>query len=235
MNVETLGALECVVVPARKAVVDQIVVLMHGFGAPGEDLVGLAKVLAAPEGTMFVFPKAPLTFAELYGAPPSIEARAWWKLDLARIEQARNTGGIRDLTRERPEGIDAARAHVVGVLDALAKKHPAAKVVIGGFSQGAMLACDTALREDRAFAGLVLLSGTLLAEDEWTALFPKLAKVPVLQSHGTTDDVLPYAIATRLRDALRAAGVKVTWIDFEGGHGIVDEVLTSLAGFIRSA
>ena len=234
MKIETLGRLECVIVPARTSRVDLVVVLMHGFGAPGEDLVGLAEVLDAPDGTMFVFPKAPLTFSELYGAPPFIDARAWWKLDLARIEQARSTGGIRDLTRERPEGIDEARAHVCTVLDALAKEHPEAKVVIGGFSQGAMLACDTALREGRALAGLVLLSGTLLSEDEWSALYPKLTKVPVFQSHGTTDDVLPYAFAERLRDGLRGAGAAVTWVSFDGGHGIVDEVMTGLAVFLRA-
>jgi len=234
MKTEKLGALECVIVDTKARDVETIVVMMHGFGAPGEDLVGLENVLGAKEGTLFVFPKANLTFSELYGAPPFLDARAWWKLDLERIERARETGGIRDLTRERPEGLDAARARVVSVLDALEALHPRAKVVLGGFSQGAMLACDVALREGRSLAGLVLLSGTLLCEDEWTALFPKLAPLPVFQSHGTRDDVLPFVFAERLRDGLRSAGVKVDWVSFDGGHGIVDEVLSGLGAFLRA-
>lgn len=232
MTKRTIGGLDCILEqPAGP--VESIVVLMHGFGAPGEDLVGLSSVLRA-ERTLFVFPKAPLTFAELYGAPPFIDARAWWKLDLEAIERARRTGGVRDLTRSHPEGLDEARALVVAVLDELSKEHPAARVFLGGFSQGAMLACDTALREEKRLAGLVLLSGTVLAEDEWAALYPRLAAVPVFQSHGTTDDVLPFSLAERLRDGLRAANVAVTWVAFDGGHGISDEVLEGLSSFLRS-
>jgi phospholipase/carboxylesterase len=232
METRKLGALEAVVVLPRGEAVRAVVILMHGFGAPGEDLVGLAEMIDAPRGTAFVFPKAPHTFRELYGAPPFVDARAWWKLDLEAIERARRTGGVRDLSRERPEGIDAARALVVGLLAAVREGFPGARVVLGGFSQGAMLACDTALREGPELAGLVVLSGTLVAEAEWTALFPTLRGTPVFQSHGTVDDILPFALAERLRDGLERAEVKVTWVRFDGGHGLSDEVVTGLGRFL---
>ena len=79
---------------------------------------------------------------------------------------------------------------------------PGAKVVLGGFSQGAMLACDTALREGPKLAGLVVLSGTLVAEAEWAALFPTLRGTPVFQSHGTFDPLLPFQAAAMLRDLI---------------------------------
>ncbi len=232
MKTQKLGELDCVWVPSRSGKVERIVVLMHGFGAPGEDLVGLERDLRVSDGTAFLYPKAPHSFAELYGAPPFVDARAWWKLDLERIERARRNGGIRDLTQERPDGLDAARSLVVGMLDAVEREYPAAKIVLGGFSQGAMLACDTALREGRSLAGLVLLSGTLLCEDEWTALFATLASVPIFQSHGTEDDILPYGLAERLRDGLVGAGAKVTFVRFVGGHGLSEEVLSGLAKFL---
>ena len=57
------------------------VVLCHGFGAPGDDLVPLAEVLSAPPRTRFFFPEAPLALPAPYG-----DARAWWMLDLLRLE-----------------------------------------------------------------------------------------------------------------------------------------------------
>jgi phospholipase/carboxylesterase len=76
------------------------------------------------------------------------------------------------------------------------------------------------------------LSGTLVAEAEWTALFPTLRGTPVFQSHGTVDDILPFALAERLRDGLERAEVKVTWVRFDGGHGLSDEVVTGLGRFL---
>ncbi len=234
LTTATLGELDCVVAPAPSGRTRRLVVLLHGFGAPGDDLVGLSTALAAPD-TALVFPAAPLTFADLYGAPPFIDARAWWRLDLEAIERARRAGGLRDLTRERPEGLDAARAGVVKLLGALRARHPEASVVLGGFSQGAMLATDSALREDLGLEALVVLSGSLLCEPEWRPRFPALARVRVFQSHGVEDDILPYAFAARLHEGLREAGIAARFVPFEGGHGIAPEVLTALTEFLDGA
>ncbi len=56
-----------------------LVVLMHGFGAPGTDLVDLWRVLNVPSSTRFAFPEAPHEIPGMFGA------RAWWMLDLARV------------------------------------------------------------------------------------------------------------------------------------------------------
>ena len=63
------------------------VVLLHGFGAPGDDLVALGQYIAAP--VRFVFPEAPIELGGLYG-----DSRAWWRLDLARLEEDLRTGKI---------------------------------------------------------------------------------------------------------------------------------------------
>jgi phospholipase/carboxylesterase len=95
-----------------------------------------------------------------------------------------------------------------------------------------MLATDVALRSERTLAGLVLMSTTLLAEDEWTPLFSKRAGLPVLMSHGRSDPLLPFALAERLRDLLGEAGLGVKWVAFNGGHGISDSVLSALGSFL---
>ncbi len=76
------------------------------------------------------------------------------------------------------------------------------KLVIGGFSQGAMLATDVALRSDIPLAGLCLFSGTLIAEQEWVVSAPNRRGLRVSLSHGQSDAILPFTAAERLRDFL---------------------------------
>ncbi|MGE5186221.1 MAG: alpha/beta hydrolase [Acidobacteriota bacterium] len=202
-------------------------VLLHGFGAPGDDLVPLADHLAA----RCVFPEAPLELAGIYG-----DARAWWLLDLARLELELASGTPRDRRGEVPEGLPAARDHVMRLLDQVQARLGVddAHLVVGGFSQGAMVALDVALHRERPVAGVVVMSGTLLAESEWRPRMSKLAGVPVLQSHGRRDPLLPFSIAEVLRDQLKAAGADVEWHDFIGGHEIPPVVLDALARFVAA-
>ncbi|HYQ40313.1 MAG TPA: hypothetical protein VER11_00045, partial [Polyangiaceae bacterium] len=106
------------------------------------------------------------------------------------------------------------------------------QTVIGGFSQGAMLATDTVLRTSRPFAGLAVLSGTLISHDEWLPLMAARRGLPVLQSHGRADPVLPFELAERLRNELDSAGLPVEFIPFNGGHGIPSGVLDGLTRLI---
>lgn len=208
-----------------------LVILLHGFGAPGDDLVGLWPTLQAPPGTRFLFPVGPLSLQMGYG-----ESRAWWMIDLEKLERDRAAGRPRDLSRESPKGLSEARSEVLALLEDVNRRLGAdpARTVLGGFSQGAMLACDVALHTDRPFSGLVLLSGTLLARQEWAPLMPKRKGLRVLQSHGSEDPLLPFAQAEQLRDLLSQAGLKMDWVGFRGGHEIPPVVVTRLGGFLRS-
>jgi phospholipase/carboxylesterase len=89
------------------------------------------------------------------------------------------------------------------------------------------------LRDSRPFAGLVLLSTTPLCLHEWQPLMAARKGLPVLQTHGTHDQLLPHALAEEERDMLRAAGLDVTWVSFRGGHELPSQVLDALAQFIR--
>jgi phospholipase/carboxylesterase len=209
-----------------------LVVLLHGFGAPGDDLVALWRQLRAPPGTRFAFPQAPLALdPQQFGA-----GRAWWMIDWAKLEAALSSGETRDLSRDVPEGLAQARARVSELLDELQQLTGASgeRTVIGGFSQGAMLACDLTLRSERPLAGLVLMSSTLLAEREWTPRMAARAGLPVLVSHGRSDPLLPFALAEQLRDLLTEAGLKVQWVPFNGGHGIADGVMDTLGSFLTA-
>lgn len=230
MRVEHLGGLKVRLVggtDGRGGGQGPMVVLLHGFGAPGDDLVPLWEAIPAPPGTRFAFPEGRLSL-------PFGFSRAWWMIDMERLERDRAAGRTRGLSQDRPAGLAEARAQVLGLLDDLENKWgvDTRRTVLGGFSQGAMLSCDVALRSDRALAGLVLLSATLLAKDEWTPLMSKRRGLRVLQSHGTADPLLPFSLAEQLRDSLVRAGLSVEWVKFSGGHEIPGQVLTKMGGFL---
>lgn len=212
------------------------VVLMHGYGAPGDNLVGLAGAIEAPAGTTFLFPEAPLLSAREAELSLLDDGRAWWAIDVDRYQRATMTGKVDDVVKDAPAGMAAARKSIISMLDALESeaKTPRESVVLGGFSQGSMLAVDVALHDARPLAGLAVLSGALLAADEWLPKMSARKGLRVFQSHGTEDPILPYPVAQKLRQALDDAGLEVTFTSFMGGHGIPPEVMRDLSTWLRA-
>jgi phospholipase/carboxylesterase len=206
-----------------------LVILLHGFGAPGDDLVPLAEVIAAQAGTRWLFPEGPLPLNMGFG-----DSRAWWIIDFARIQAERAAGRIRDLSMDIPKGLALARERLSEFLTVLPRHLTVdyESTVIGGFSQGAMLTCDAVLHSDYPFAGLIQLSSNLLARSVWEPLMPRRKGLPVFQSHGTEDDILPHIGAERLRDTLNQSGLIVEWHSFRGGHEIPEPVLQRLGVFL---
>jgi phospholipase/carboxylesterase len=207
-----------------------LVVLLHGYGAPGDDLVPLWRVLPVRREVRFAFPEAPLELSELGGWG----ARAWWPIDVARLQAAVAQGRERDLSADEPAGLADAHEKLVATLDALEARLrvPAGQLFLGGFSQGAMLACDVALGGTRPLAGLALLSGTLLSATRWQAAMAARQGLRVFQSHGRQDPLLPFSAAERLRTLWSDAGAEVEFHAFNGGHEIPAGVLQGLARFI---
>jgi phospholipase/carboxylesterase len=207
-----------------------VVVLLHGFGAPGDDLVPLLRMLNVPNHTRFVLPAAPLEPVEF----AAFGGRAWWPIDTLALQQAAAQGRERERVDSTPPGIAAASAQVTALLDCIERDFNVSgeQILLGGFSQGAMLACDVALRSKRRLAGLVLLSATLLCKDEWQPLMAARAGLPVLQTHGLRDPLLSHALACELRDLLLTAGVALEWLEFPGGHELPAPVLRALGAFI---
>jgi phospholipase/carboxylesterase len=203
---------------------------MHGFGAPGDDLVDLAQTVAVPTGTRWFFPAAPLSIPMGWG-----ESLGWWMLDLERRQRASSSERARAIAQEIPAGLREARERLSAFLDDLTGHYrlDPEYTVLGGFSQGAMLACDVVLRTSAPWAGLVLLSGALLAQDEWHPLIAKRRELEVFMSHGQLDPILPALGAQQLRALLAAAGLRVEWHDFHGGHEIPEFIVDRLGGFLH--
>ena len=232
-----VGSLNCVVVEpvAAELPPERVIVLCHGFGAPGTDLVGLAPAIqnAAPDlmaRTQFLFPAAPLDLAHL-GMPGG---RAWWELNVMALQQMVASGRAESLRKTTPPGLDAARAALTETIQLWSESTgvPLSRFVLGGFSQGAMVTTDVTLHLTEAIAGLTILSGTLLCEDEWSRLAAARPGLPVFISHGSYDPVLPPAGAEALRDLFTAAGCQVSYTSFPGSHEIPAEVLEAWLKFL---
>ena len=163
--------------------------------------------------------------------PPDgpLGGRAWWRLDLeSHLPPGRK---LPDLSATHPPGIDVAAASVHALLHDLSWR-PGGPVVLGGFSQGAMVASDLAFTSGDEITALVLLSGTPVDEATWRRGFASRRGLPVFISHGRADAILPFAAAERFQQELAAAGLAVTWVPFDGGHEVPAQVVTALNAFL---
>ena len=238
-RIEKIGRLKCRVVDnlPDETNPELVVVLCHGYGASGSDLVPIGEELLDQSPSLhgrvqFVFPEAPLSLDDL-GLPGG---RAWWPIDLMKLQLAAATGRFRDLQRRRPDGLVEARDRLIETLRLLNERTGVglSRFVLGGFSQGAMLSTDVALHLDVNPAALIALSGSLLNESEWQERAPLHPGLRVLQSHGSEDPLLPLASAEWLRDLLNGAGAAVEFVSFRGGHQIPFEVLERIAVLLES-
>jgi len=196
------------------------VVFLHGYGANGADLLGLADPLGEhlPD-TLFVAPDAPEACA---GAPMGFQ---WFPIPW--IDGSSEEESMAGMAR----AVDDLNAF----LDALMVDQDLLpeQVVIFGFSQGTMMALHVAPRREDPIAGLVGFSGRLLAPE---ALVDEVvSRMPILLVHGDQDDVVPAQSLPAAAEALQAAG----WEDvfahiMKGtGHGIAPDGLSVALAFMR--
>ncbi len=206
------------------------VILCHGYGAPGDDLCSLASAIDAGPGVRWFFPEAPL---ELGGG-----ARAWWPIDMVAIQIALMQGRPRVFDTEAvPAGMTDALARTQACLQALIRDHGVdpASTVIGGFSQGSMVTTDLFLNASEKWAGLMALSGTLLAGTRWRPAAQQNARGRrVFQSHGRQDPILPYPVAEELHTLLESNGATVDWVPFNGPHTITPTVCSRAGAWLQS-
>ena len=192
------------------------VVLLHGLGADGEDLIGLADSWAGvlPE-CRFLSPHAP----ERCDMAPM--GRQWFSIR-DRSEAALRAG----VERAAP----ALDAFIDGAL--AADRLGDDRLVLVGFSQGTMMALHVALRRGRAPAGVLGYSGRLIGAARLAD--EAVARPPAMLIHGDADDMVPIAALHEAVAALGAAGVSTQWHVSSGvGHGIAPDGLAIGARFLR--
>ena len=197
------------------------VVILHGYAMSPSDLAPFASALGLPG--RYLLPLAPL--------PALPSGAAWWSIDQERRNTSRQRGA-RDLCDEDPEGLPEARRQLHAWLGTISGLAPPRRLVLGGFSQGAMLAMDYYLEYRPPVAGLVMLSSSRIAIADWTRKCRALDSLPLFLSHGRQDGDLAYTAGEALRDFARAAGARTTWLGFDGGHTTPLPVWRALRKFL---
>ena len=204
--------------PAAGGAPRQLVVFLHGYGADGNDLIGLGREWARllPHAA-FVSPHAPEPCA---GAPMG---RQWFNLTF------RQAG-------ELVTGVKHAAPALEAFLDAELKRHnlgPRALALVG-FSQGTMMALGVGLKRQPAPAAIVGYSGAL-ATVEGLPTDPGSAPA-ILLVHGDSDEVIPVDAMFIAREQLAQAGIAVEWHVAQGiGHGIDAQGLHLGGAFLKQA
>ncbi|HEY3055640.1 MAG TPA: dienelactone hydrolase family protein [Thermoanaerobaculia bacterium] len=187
-----------------------LVIIMHGRGADAYDLADLAPMIDGPGGYRFVFPNAP----NAWEAAPGMTFGFTWFEGLP----------------PEPKSLESSRRIVMDFLDEAIRRFPtpAGKVVLGGFSQGGLMALDAGLRTTQPLAGIVAMSGALYEQD-----LPTLKKLPVLIIHGIQDELINVNMARRARRVLEQHGLPVEYHEFPMGHQVTPESMAVVRDFLR--
>jgi phospholipase/carboxylesterase len=193
-----------------------LVVFLHGYGADGNDLLGIGREWAnALPGAAFVSPHAPEPCA---GAPMG---RQWFPLTM------------RD-PHEFARGVAAARPALDAFLDAEIARHGLDETACAlvGFSQGTMMALHVGPQRRRRLAGILGYSGLLA--DPLALKGSAAQKPPVMLVHGDMDDLIPVAAVFSAAQGLAAAEIPVEWHISPGiPHGIGPDGMELGRGFLK--
>lgn len=237
---EKWGALDVVLVPpSDQRPPNWLALFCHGYGAPGTDLVGLADFLQAGweargESVLLAFPAAPIRLDSM-GLPGG---RAWWEINMSQLLQLAAADSFEELADTEPPGIDQAADLLTEQIETslLRLGLSPQQLILGGFSQGAMLSVDVALRRlSEPPAGLAIYSGALLCRPAWRKAASRLQASRVLQSHGRQDPILPISTGRALHQLLVDGGNSFPLLEFHGPHTIPLQALEQTLDLIPPA
>jgi phospholipase/carboxylesterase len=202
--------------PAQGGAPDSLVVLLHGLGADGNDLIELAPIIAQHlPRTAFVSPHAP------FPCDMAPYGRQWFSL------LDRTPGMIL-------AGVRAAAPVLDAFLDAELARHglEPARLALVGFSQGTMMSLHVAPRREQAIAGVVGFSGALVGADDLVDQIK--SRPPVLLIHGDADEIVPFQAMASAEFGLTAAGITVETLARPGlPHSIDEPGLARAVAFVK--
>lgn len=188
-----------------------LVLMLHGRGADMHDLADLAPMLAERDRCRFVFANAPRPFE---AAPGMTFGWTWF-----------------DGWPPEEKSVAASREILLTFIGEITERYKTSRLVVAGFSQGAMMSLDAGLRTE--CAGIIAMSGGL-----YEPALPDLSAkkgLPVLIAHGIYDEVVPVAYARRARHVLEEAGLAVEYHEYLMQHAVAQEEVAVVRDFLARA
>ncbi len=201
-------------------------ILFHGWGANAEDLFPLGKLLSRANIRRAFFPDG------LFSVPGVPMGRAWFTIDPNELQAAMLQGKFRDFASQKPKELQESIQESLNFIKE--EDIDPANCIIGGFSQGSMLALHLSFALEAPPAFLVLLSSAYLDAETILEEAPKKC-IRFFQSHGTYDPVLPVDGAKLLYEKLKASSWPGDFVEFMGQHEIPMEVLEKLQAALLAA
>jgi phospholipase/carboxylesterase len=200
--------------PPARGPATHLIVLVHGYGADGQDLIGLAQHWQGLLPTVaFAAPNAPMPIS---GGP----GYQWFPI--SRMDPHEIRKGVETAAPMLDEYLDAELARL-GL--------PPERLALAGFSQGTMLSLHLGLRRKIKPVAIVGFSGLLAGPPPADGVIP-----PILLTHGDSDQVIPPQAMFVAATQLGLAGAAVQWHLAPGmGHGIDPEGLAIAGQFLSLA
>jgi phospholipase/carboxylesterase len=203
---------------AASGTTKSVVVFLHGYGADGADLLGLADPLSEhmPD-TTFIAPDAP---EKCLGNPMGYQ---WFPIPW--LDGSSEEDSMR--------GVEMATGDINAFLDQVLEDEgiEPSQLIVFGFSQGTMMSLRVLPRRDEPIAGLVAFSGRMLEPDQFAENV--VSKLPILLVHGDQDDMVPPGHFSESGEVLQAAGFETYGFIMKGtGHGIAMDGLSVALSFM---
>lgn len=207
--------------PATTA--DATVIWLHGLGADGHDFEPIVAELALPKSSAvrFIFPHAPTRAVTINNG---YVMRAWYDIVQADLGSKQDVEGIRASQSQLEELIE----------NEISRGIPTQRIILAGFSQGGVIAIQTALRFSKQLAGVMMLSAYVPLVDTLEAeRHSANAAIPVFYAHGNNDDIIPISFAEASRDYLIKLGYRPEWHSYPMPHGVLPEEIDDIGWWLR--
>ena len=202
-------------------------VLSHGRGTDERDLFGLFDELDPERRLLGVAPGGPLRAEDVAAGsalPVAPGGRHWY--------------AVRRVGYPDPDSFHRSYGLLTGFLDELVAARGIGweRVVLGGFSMGAVMSYAVGLGPERPRpAGIMALSGFVPQVERWTPELETRQGLPVLIHHGRTDPVIGVELGRQAAELLRAAGLAVDFVETDAGHWLPPEILPHLRRHLELA
>jgi phospholipase/carboxylesterase len=192
-----------------------LVLLLHGYGSNEDDLFSIAPLI--DPGLSVASVRAP------HALGPG--AFAWFDIDFTQSA----------IRMDADEAL-RSRDRAIGIISELLSSYRVdiSQVYLIGFSQGAVIAAAIGLKRPDLIAGIVMMSGAVLAESLMDAApMAELEGLNMLVVHGRQDPVLPVELARSSKQVLGALPIDLTYCEFDMGHQVTDESLYTVLDWLR--